>query len=119
MRFSYPDYLDGSNVTISVLIRGRQSKYSEREDNVKKEEIGDILPPSKKSQKPLEAEGSKTSVLMWNLQNEHLVLCFFFFFWRGGVVGGDKLCSETAIIFANVLLNTSSLQNLYNNFISQ
>ena len=116
MRFSYPDYLDGSNVTISVLIRGRQSKYSEREDNVKKEEIGDILPPSKKSQKPLEAEGSKNSVLIWNLQNEHLV---FYFFWRGGVVGGDKLCSETAIIFANVLLNTNSLQNLYNNFISQ
>ena len=115
MRFSYPDYLDGSNVTISVLIRGRQSKYSEREDNVKKEEIGDILPPFKKSQKPLEAEGSKNSVLMWNLQNEHLVV----FFFGGVVVGGDKLCSETAIIFANVLLNTSSLQNLYNNFISQ
>ena len=103
LRFSYPHYLDGSNVTISVLIRGRQSKYSEREDNVEKEEIGDILSPSKKSQKPLEAEGSKNSVLLWNLQKEHLVV----FFWGGRVVGRDKLCSETAIIFANVLLNTS------------
>lgn len=81
LRFSYPHYLEGSSVTISVLIRGRQSKYSEREDNVEKEGIGDILSPSKKSQKPLEAEGSKNSVLLWNLQKEHLV---GFFFGGGG-----------------------------------